>query len=391
MKWEKFKLSSLIEKPISGEWGDGEGSTRVIRSTNFTNDGTLNLSDVVLRDIQQSKVEKKKLKKGDVIIEKSGGSPTQPVGRVVHFLEENQQYLCNNFTSVLRPKSNVNARYLFWCLFSGHINGSTLKFQNKTTGIINLQLERYCNEFEAPLPPLHIQEQIADTLDKADALRRKDQELLKKYDQLAQAIFYDMFGDPVRRNVNDTLAISELCVLNPKKSEIQLPGDALVSFVPMEDVDEKGNVHAYKTREYKDVSTGFTYFKEGDVLFAKITPCMENGKGGIAYNLTNGVGFGSTEFHVIRPGSSLSSEFLSTLFSLKSVRKEAEKMMTGSAGQKRVPKTFFDTIKLGRIDNKKVKSFDRSYQLVKSSRNSTQKSFSESSLLFTSLLSRFFS
>ena len=391
MKWEKYKLSSLVEKPISGEWGDGEGSIKVIRSTNFTNDGALDLKDVVSRNIPQNKVDKKQLKKGDVIIEKSGGSPNQPVGRVVHFLEEDQIYLCNNFTSVLRPKINVNPRYLFWCLFSGHINGSTLKYQNKTTGIINLQLERYCNEFEAPLPPLYIQEQIADTLDKADALRRKDQELLQKYDELAQAIFYDMFGDLVKRNVDDALAISELCVLNPKKSEITLAEDAKVSFVPMEDVDEKGNVHAHKTREYKDVSTGFTYFREGDVLFAKITPCMENGKGGIAYNLTNGVGFGSTEFHVIRPGSSLSSEFLSTLFSLKSVRKEAEKIMTGSAGQKRVPKTFFDAIKIGRINDQKVKSFDRAYQLVKSSRNGTQKCFSESSLLFKSLLSSFFS
>ena len=247
------------------------------------------------------------------------------------------------------------------------------------------------NQIEIPLPPLHIQEQIADTLDKADALRRKDQELLQKYDELAQAVFYDMFGDPVKRNVDDALALSELCVLNPKKSEITLAEDAMVSFVPMEDVDEKGNVHAHKTREYKDVSTGFTYFRERDVLFAKITPCMENGKGGIACNLTNGVGFGSTEFHVIRPGSSLSSEFLSTLFSLKSVRKEAEKMMTGSAGQKRVPKTFFDAIKIGRINDQKVKSFDRAYQLVKSSRNGTQKCFSESSLLFKSLLSSFFS
>jgi type I restriction enzyme S subunit len=198
MKWEKYKLSSLVEKPISGEWGNGEGSIKVIRSTNFTNDGVLDLKDVVSRNIPQNKVDKKQLKKGDVIIEKSGGSPTQPVGRVVHFLVDDQIYLCNNFTSVLRPKNNVHPRYLFWCLFSGYSKGSSLKYQNKTTGIINLQLERYCNEFEVPLPPLHIQEQIADTLDKADALRRKDQELLQKYDELAQAIFYDMFGDPVR-------------------------------------------------------------------------------------------------------------------------------------------------------------------------------------------------
>jgi type I restriction enzyme S subunit len=212
MKWEKVKLFNLVEKPISGEWGTGEGNIKVIRSTNFTNNGTLDLSDVVSREIPLTKVEKKKLRHGDIIIEKSGGSPTQPVGRVVHFLAEDEEYLCNNFTSVLRPKANVCPRFLFWCLFSGHINGSTLKYQNKTTGIINLQLERYCKEFEVPLPPLHIQEQIVDTLDKADALRRKDQELLQKYDELAQAIFYDMFGDPVK-NEKDWLVktMNEIC------------------------------------------------------------------------------------------------------------------------------------------------------------------------------------
>ena len=128
---------SVIEKPISGEWGTGEGDIRVLRTTNFTNDGTLNLTEVVRRSIPSSKVDKKKLKKGDIIIEKSGGSPTQPVGRVVHFLEEDHLYLCNNFTSVLRPRSSVNARYLFWCLFNAHNSGSTLRYQNKTTGIIN--------------------------------------------------------------------------------------------------------------------------------------------------------------------------------------------------------------------------------------------------------------
>jgi type I restriction enzyme S subunit len=250
MKWEKFKLSFLIEKPISGEWGDGEGSIRVIRSTNFTNDGTLNLSDVVLRDIQQSKVERKKLKKGDVIIEKSGGSPTQPVGRVVHFLEENQQYLCNNFTSVLRPKSNVNARYLFWCLFSGHINGSTLKFQNKTTGIINLQLERYCNEFEVPLPPLYIQQQIADTLDKADALRRKDKELLQKYDQLAQAIFYDMFGDPAKNGGDiERKKLGELTQINSGSTPSRDKSEYYGGTIPWVKTTEVKGKRIFKTEE----------------------------------------------------------------------------------------------------------------------------------------------
>jgi type I restriction enzyme, S subunit len=391
MKWAKVKLHTLIEKPISGEWGTGEGTVNVIRTTNFTNDGTLDLSDVVSREIPYAKVEKKKLRHGDIIIEKSGGSPTQPVGRVVHFLVVKDEYLCNNFTSVLRPRDNVHPRFLFWCLFAGHINGSTLSYQNKTTGIINLQLERFCNEFEVPLPPLHIQEQIADTLDKADALRRKDQELLQKYDELAQSIFYDMFGDPVKKQKNDTFPLSELCIINPKKSEIDVNEDDMVSFVPMEDVDEFGNVHATKVRKFKDVSTGYTYFRDGDVLFAKITPCMENGKGGIARDLVNGIGFGSTEFHVVRPNGKITSEYLNTLLSLKSVRKKAEQHMSGSAGQKRVSKTFFDLLYLPEFSTKDIQDFSRRYAHVKNLRKILQDNQRLSNYLFSSLVSESFS
>ncbi|WP_134091080.1 restriction endonuclease subunit S [Olivibacter sp. XZL3] len=209
--WEKVQLKAIIEKPISGEWGDDGGNIKIIRTTNFTNNGILDLTDVVSRNIGLKKVQKKRLFKGDTIIEKSGGSPTQPVGRVVFFNEE-AIYLCNNFTSIIRPKQNVFPKYLFWFLFNNHISKKTLKYQNKTTGIINLKLENYINEIEIPLPPLPIQEKIAAIIDKADELRRKDQELQKKYDELAQAIFIDMFGDPVKNEKGwEVKKLGEIC------------------------------------------------------------------------------------------------------------------------------------------------------------------------------------
>lgn len=211
MRWEKVKLKDIIEKPISGEWGDHGGTIPIIRTTNFTNNGKLDLQNVVLREIPQSKIIKKQLRLGDTIIEKSGGSPSQPVGRVVYF-DEPGVFLCNNFTSVIRPKEGVNSKYVFWRLFHGHLSKETLRFQNKTTGIINLQLERYISDVQIPLPPLPIQEKIANILDKADDLRRKDQELLKKYDELAQAIFIDMFGDPVKNEKGwEVKKLREVC------------------------------------------------------------------------------------------------------------------------------------------------------------------------------------
>src|SRR5690606_16253986 len=194
-----------------------------------------------------------------------------------------------------------------------------------------------------PLPPLHIQEKIAEILDKADELRRKDQELQDKYDQLAQAIFIDMFGDYLNSSNNCLLDFIEL---NPKKSEINEEKKLEVSFIPMASVGENGQLNLSQTKIIEDVYSGFTYFREDDVLFAKITPCMENGKGAIARNLKNKIGFGSTEFHVLRPTKQLNSTFIYYLLSLKNIRKFAEINMSGSAGQKRVPASFFSKINL---------------------------------------------
>ncbi len=135
--------------------------------------------------------------------------------------------------------------------------------------------------------------------------------------------------------------LGDICIINPKS-----PGfdDTLaVSFVPMPKVGENGEFDPSETREYHKVKKGFTYFQNDDVLFAKITPCMENGKGAIASNLKNGVGFGSTEFHVLRPmPERVTSKWLFYLLSWPLLRKDAEKNMTGSAGQKRVPKSFLE-------------------------------------------------
>ena len=138
--------------------------------------------------------------------------------------------------------------------------------------------------------------------------------------------------------------LGDVCEINPKVDK--LSNDTQVSFIPMQNVTDDGKVDSSIIRTVEEVKKGFTSFRENDVLFAKITPCMENGKGGIARNLKNGFGFGSTEFHVLRPSSSVTSEWLYYLLSWPVFRKECEKNMTGSAGQKRVPKSFLENYTL---------------------------------------------
>ena len=139
-------VSHYIADSYPGEWGvedkDGSG-VKVIRTTNFTNAGKLDLTDVVTRSIIEKKVKRKTIKKFDTILERSGGTAENPVGRVVLF-EEDGQYLCNNFTQVLRFK-DIDPRYAFYSLFYYYQMNKTAvrSMGSKTTGIQNLDMNKY--------------------------------------------------------------------------------------------------------------------------------------------------------------------------------------------------------------------------------------------------------
>lgn len=198
----RVAIKDLIVDKISGEWGeegDEDSGVKVIRTTNFTNKGVIDFSNVVYRNIEAKKIEKKKLAAGDIIIEKSGGSPTQPVGRVVFFEGSDDVFLCNNFTAVLRPDaSKVYPKYFFYQLFNAHKKGVTLKHQNKTTGIINLRLDDYLKE-KVTLPESYEDQiRIAKMLGKAEFLIHQRSESLQLLGQLLRDTFFSMFGDPVK-------------------------------------------------------------------------------------------------------------------------------------------------------------------------------------------------
>jgi len=138
------------------------------------------------------------------------------------------------------------------------------------------------------------------------------------------------------------VALGDLAKLNPSKREIaSLSDELMVSFVPMAGVDDvTGTITSREVRRLGEVRKGYTYFREGDLLFARITPCMENGKCAIANGLTNGIGFGSTEFHVIRPGRYISAAWIRFYLRQKWLRDRATDFFTGSVGQQRVPEEF---------------------------------------------------
>ena len=137
------------------------------------------------------------------------------------------------------------------------------------------------------------------------------------------------------------VSLGEACVVNPRSFIETVKDDWPVSFVPMAAVEARtGQIDVSQIRTYAEVRKGYTRFAEGDVLFAKITPCMENGKIAIAKGLTNASGCGSTEFHVLRVEVGLSREYLLYFLFQDDFRKDAQRNMAGTAGQLRVPPAF---------------------------------------------------
>ena len=153
----------------------------------------------------------------------------------------------------------------------------------------------------------------------------------------------------VRHQVRDEITVTKMVTLshavevNPKLDRSLLNDDLDVSFVPMAAVEAlSGGIDVSTIRKYAEVKKGYTHFRDGDILFAKVTPCMENGKMAIARKLVNGVGFGSTEFHVLRPRAGVDARYIYYFVSSQTFRKEASGHMTGAVGLRRVPSAYLE-------------------------------------------------
>ncbi|PRD64840.1 hypothetical protein C6P64_12340 [Malikia granosa] len=149
--------------------------------------------------------------------------------------------------------------------------------------------------------------------------------------------------------------LGDVVDLNPRRPV--MPEDGRVSFLPMEAVSEQGRVDISRERQYQDVCTGHPGFSDGDLLVAKITPCFENGKGALLAGLTNGVGFGSTEFHVLRPKGMIEPRLIAQVLQSREFRNRGAAEMEGSAGQKRISADFLRSFRF-------LCPMDRSEQLA---------------------------
>lgn len=141
--------------------------------------------------------------------------------------------------------------------------------------------------------------------------------------------------------------LGEVCNLNPRRSLVERENEAPTSFVPMELVDAlSGAISELRIRKYSEVKKGYTFFIENDILFAKITPCMQNGKHAIARGLIDGIGFGSTEFHVLRSSPAVIPEWIHCFVRQPALLQEATEHFTGAVGQQRLPEDYLANIEI---------------------------------------------
>ena len=241
-------------------------------------------------------------------------------------------------------------------------------------------------EFE--LPSLDEQKVLAYKLWAAYRLKEAYKKLLVATDEIVKSQFIEMFGNPLSsKQKNELKRLGQCCIINPRRPNIALCDTDKVSFIPMPAVSEDGYLVDMADEEYGKVKKGFTYFENNDVLFAKITPCMENGKGAIAYGLTNGIGVGSTEFHVLRPINEISSPYwLLTLTRMPIFRERAAKNMSGTGGQKRVSASYLNHFMVGLPAIEEQRRFEAIYKQADKSKFELRKSIDAIDKVIKSLI-----
>jgi len=289
------------------------------------------------------------LQKGDILI--SHINSEKHLGKSAIFLDNDINIIHGMNLLCIRAIDNiVFPEYLQLFFKTNQYKKQIKKIMKKSVNQASFSVNDF-KEILITLPELDIQEKIIKKVKVLEFFLENCKLKLKLLSELNKSLFTTMFGDPFSKVINkeeEKSFLKDITIINPSKKEIEeIKSNLEISFITMADISEDGQINVDNIKKLEDVKNNFTFFKENDVLFAKITPCMENGKGGVAKSLKNNIGFGTTEIHVLRPISNITnSQWIYHLTKLPLFRKDAEIHMTGSAGQKRVPTTYLANFKI---------------------------------------------
>ena len=389
------KLIDITGKALSGEWGTDDETGNgipVLRTTNFTNEGIVNYESVVTRTITKKSIDEKFLRPGDIILEKSGGSDKQPVGRVIYYDGPEKTYLFNNFTGLLRVKNTTQwwPRYVFYSLFANYRKGGTREYENKTTGLHNLKMDVYVSRYEVAEVSFERQKETCEHLDLISRIIHLRKQELRKLDDLIKARFVEMFGDPVSNPKGwekKTLSEEAEIKIGPfgsllHKEDYITGGHALVN--PSHIVDGKivpDDKLTISDEKYDELSA--YHLRIGDVVMGRRG---EMGRCAVVEQPGLLCGTGSL---LIRTNGDLSADYIQKIISFPSFKRTIEDMAVGQT----MPNLNVPIVSVFQIIKPPKHVQDQYFAFVAQvdkSKSVIQKSLDETQLLFDSLMQKYF-
>ena len=341
--WRIAKLDEIIsfERGLTYAKGDevAHSSLGVLRSNNVDLiTQSLNLDEIKYLREDFEVPAKKKVRKNTLLMCMSNGSKDH-LGKVA-LIDRDLDYAFGGFMGLLTPDAaKVFPKYLYYALASKSFKDYIHSLADGAN-INNLKYKDLA-AYVILLPSLTEQQRIVDILDrefvKIDALKANAEKSLQAAKDLFQATLKKEL-EP--KEGWKSAQLKDIATIRPPKKELNaLPLDLPVSFLPMEDLGIMDfDISPTQTKTLGELAGSYTYFAEGDVLLAKVTPCFENGKQGIARHLTNGIGFGSSEYIVYRPGNEIFADFLYYFLATNDFHDRGKKQMHGACGLKRLAK-----------------------------------------------------
>lgn len=332
----------------------------VIRNTNFTKNGLIDLSDVAYLNVEEKQLKTRQLEFGDIIVERSGGGPTQPVGRVVFFDLIDGTYSFSNFTSTIRvvDKNKIFPKYAFYNLLHFYFSGETNTLQARTTGIRNLNFTRYLETAKIELLPFTEQKNIASILSNLQSAIAAQTKIIRATTELKKTLMNELFAKGLRGEKQketeiglmpggwSVKRIDEVFRFTNKTAALDLDKFRTIPFIPMEMIpDDMVYIEKYKNRKREEISSG-VFFENGDLLVAKITPSFENGKQAIV-RIDKDFGYATTEVIPIKDIQDTSDKLYLFYFLQKpEIRSKLASKMEGSTGRQRLSKSVLSEQKI---------------------------------------------
>jgi type I restriction enzyme S subunit len=372
-------LRQLIMESRDGEWGQSDSfpnsvEMAVIRGTDFERVRLGSLDGVPVRYVSRHIAERKMLRSYDIVIETAGGTKGRSTGRTLlikpsTIARSGLPLTCASFSRFVRVDPNkADPVYVFWVLQYLHSAGHMMQYNTQHTGVSRFQFTIFAESEPLMCPPLPIQRKIAAVLSACDDLIENNIRRIKILEEMAQAIYREWFvqlrfpGHEKVKVVDSSLGkipegwkikkFSEAIRISPTE---KIPKETKKPYVAMEGLSISSML--VSPTEIRTGSNG-SKFRNRDTLFARITPCLENGKTGFVQFLPtdNDVGLGSTEFMVFR-AETVSPEYVYLLARQEDFRGLAIKSMSGASGRQRVDPRCFEKYYIAQPDNIFLESF----------------------------------